>query len=230
MSKFSLFTVFLCSLIVLIVAEILVNDYLKNPYSTDLQTNIFQSDLKADQKIATQEQIISEDLEQKLRLGSSQQAELGQAVTWNAVLNPSNDLISAEDLNKIGFSNSKIVKGAFDGKIFDRIDVSTLNFLDISRYDIVQNGVVKMGSLYTLPVNSGELAKEIYGLLKDRSSAEIGVIVNETNSYGESSFYDNFFEFPERAFLVVKKGRNVYALTYLKELHPRVQMLLQLLP
>jgi len=213
MSKFTLFTLFLSAIIVVIVAEIMVNEYIKAPYNLDAEANIFSaSPAQGTQPLS------------------------GAAGTSALLQTQQSQLVSPQNINlpsllaKAGLQNLELKAEPFSGMLFDRIPLKDLSFLSASEYHLIKNGTIKEAVIYSFPASSDELAREIYGLLKDKCSTEIGIIINENNQFGDTSFYVNYFEYPERVFLVVKKHDTVYALTYGKELHGSIQQLLSLLP
>ncbi len=274
MSKLTIFTLFFCSIIVLIAAEILVGEYIRTPYVADLEANFLHGSILGNSEENAEVSVVApntsddgsyddnnfgftQSFTQSFATSTSAPAltqenqSFSQAIAQNqaaantapvaqsaenqqSTLQTTNSdsflNISPELLEKAGFTNTTYKLISFGGKLFDRIDISNLNFLNILRYDFLENDISKVLSFYQIKANDAATAKEVYGLIKAKSGAEIGVIVNETNQFGEASFYDNFIDYPERVFLVVKKGNNVYSLSYQKELHPRVQMLLSLLP
>lgn len=114
-------------------------------------------------------------------------------------------------------------------KLFNTIDLIDFHFIPYENFSLRQ-GSNLVGEWWIFEAENGDLAQEIYTLIREKSSRELEISVNETNSYGEASFYDNFSSQPESVFLVVKKGRNVYALTYVKGLHDFMKQALLLLP
>ena len=214
MSKFTIFTLFVSSIIIVIVAEIMVNEYLKTPYSLEVATNIFSA--------ATPETPLVEP---------TQQAVAAPVIQTDqpTIVAPAAFLTQAM-VSQAGFQNLALKSVPYSGKLFDRVAFKDLGTVPTFETQLVKNEMVKDAGIYEFHVSSQTLSKEVYGLMKGKCAAEIGVILNETNSFGDASFYVNYFEVPERVFLVVKKGDNVYALTYGKELHASIQKLISLLP
>ena len=202
MNKFTLFTLFLSSIIVVIVAEIMVNEYLRTPYSLEAAANIFQ----AQQTV--------------------QNAGTG---TTQAATTVSSGSLSSDLLKKAGFQNYTLQPTPYAGKLLDRIAFPDLNFIPTFESHLMKNQLARVASFYEFDPGSLQSAKEVYDLIKQKCSGEIGVILNETNSFGEASFYVNYFEFPEKVFLVFRKGTKVFSFTYNKELHAPVAVLVGLL-
>lgn len=194
MNKFTLFTLFLSSIIVVIVAEIMVNEYLRTPYSLEAAANIFQA-------------------QQTVQSTGTGTTQAKQAVAV------SSGSLSPALLQKAGFQNYTFQSVPYAGKLLDRIAFADLNFIPTFESHLMKNQVARVASFYEFNPGSLQSAKEVYDLIKQKCTGEIGVILNETNSFGEASFYVNYFEFPEKVFLVFRKGTKVFAFTYNKELH-----------
>jgi hypothetical protein len=127
--------------------------------------------------------------------------------------------ITNEVLNKAGYRDFVVKPRPFDGMLFDRFDISMLSYLDIVDKKVIQlqdGNEVEVLWAYEFNFSDGAGAQEIYDFLKAKLKDELGVTVNETNQFGLSSFYVNFQEQQEHAFLVVKTRTNVYALSYPK--------------
>jgi len=202
MNKFTIFTLFLSSIIVVIVAEILVNEYLHNPYSLENAASVLQA--------------------QQNTTGSGGQTSGTQQAVQTGSL--SNELIQ-----KSGLGNYTLQSVPFGGKLLDRISLENLNLITTYEWHLLKNGVARVASFYEFNPGSASSAAEFYILLKQKCSAEIGVLLNETNGFGDGSFYLNYFEFPEKVFVVFRKDDKVFAFTYGKELHPAVTKLISLL-
>lgn len=203
MNKFTLFTLFLSSIIIMIVAEIMVNEYLRTPGANGT-ANVFQ----AQQAPQTQ---------QPVQTGSTQ-----------AALASSGSLSSAL-LQKAGLTGYTLQAVQYGGKLLDQIVFKDLNFIPSYESHLMKNQVARVASFYEFNPGSIQSAKEFYDLVKQKCSTEIGVILNETNGFGDASFYVNFFQFPDKVFLVFRKGSRVFAFTYSKELHAGVTKLIGLL-
>lgn len=208
MSKFTVFILFLCAVTVIVAAELLVNDYLQTPYAVDSQTSVLVDTPAAPAETTPVDTAPVE-------------AVVPSAVT--------SGLITPDMLTKAGFEESTTLEdGTFDGKVFGKIEIAELSAATF-QWAQVRTPLARAGNILQIQTENKEVAADVYSLLKAKSSAQIGIIMNETNTYADGSFYDNFVDDPSRVFLVVKKGKNVYALTYLKELHNQFIQLLSLL-
>lgn len=127
--------------------------------------------------------------------------------------------INYANLKAAGLSDFVVKPKPFKGNLFDQFDMSVLSGLDVVEKSVVMtmDGQEKeVISAYEFNFKDKESVGEIYSFLKATIKSELGTTINETNKYGLASFYINFSEPVENAFLVVKMPENVYALSYPK--------------
>jgi hypothetical protein len=204
MSKFSLFTLFLSATVVIIVAELLVNDYVKYPQPKIQATaSVLQADGAAS-------------------AGNTVAATEGQDAIQDS------GTITFEVVSAAGLKDVSLQRTPFNGVLFESIDLRDFKSVPVIANNLLRDNRKRIASFYEFPCESRLLGKEVFGLLKDKSGKLVGASVNPTNEFGEGSFYINFVERQEYAFLVVNGGDHVYAVTYLKELHPLVKNVLAL--
>lgn len=203
MSKFSLFTVFLSATIVVIVAELLVNQYLKYP---EMEKEITANVLKSNSSIHTLKNAAPESQ-------AFSDLELDPKITFALI-------------QEAGFSGISLQRVPYDGLLFGKIDLKDFGNLPVIANNLLKNNRQKLASFYEFQAGSSALANEFYTLLKDRAGKVNGLVLNETNQFGNASFYINFDPPADDVFLVVKAGDTVYALTYGKTNHSQVKQLL----
>lgn len=127
------------------------------------------------------------------------------------------DVINAELLRKVGFSNFFLQKKPFEKVVFDEFDFSELSSIEVEFYQVMERlfgNEREILEIFHFPAADAAMTGEIYNLLKEKFKSELGVTLNETNSFGLASFYINFGELRENVFLVVKLKEGVYALSY----------------
>jgi len=226
MNKFTLFTLFVSGIIVVIVAEMMVNDYLRTPNSLDGAASVLQAQSSglsqqngpnSNSSGTTNAQAPSKGANGAIDTGST-----GNSA--NLVGSITNSL-----LQKAGLQNYTFKPVAYDGKLFGRIAFTDVSFITSHEAGLAKNETATVATFYEFDPDSAESAKEIYDLMKQKCSGEIGVILNETNSFGDDSFYVNYFEYPEKVFLVFRKGTRVFAFNYTKDLHQSIVKLIGLL-
>lgn len=152
--------------------------------------------------------------------------ENAQTISENKIENSSEneaagDKINAELLRKAGFSNFFLQKKPFEGKMFNQFDFSELVSVGVEFYEVVERifgNEKEILEVFYFSAAESSLNNEIYNLLKEKFKAELGVKINETNSFGLASFYINLeaidTEISNKVFLVVKMKEGVYALSY----------------
>lgn len=221
MSKFSLFTIFLSSVIVVIIAELLVNQYVKDPYSErQLQANLLSAQ-------ATQE---SQEKTPSVQPDSSVQDPSQASSNASNQSTKRYKVIGFETIKEAGFKDYDILQVVpFNGILFENIDLRDFKSVPVIQQNLMQNNRVRMAVFYEFQSGDGVLANEIYRYLIEKSRSIMGATVNETNQFGNGSFYINFLDRKEYAFLVVKQKENVYALSYRKDYHPLIKQLISLL-
>jgi|WetSurMetagenome_2_1015567.scaffolds.fasta_scaffold156942_2 hypothetical protein len=199
MSKFSLFTLFLSATVVIIVAELLVNDYVKpSQVKGQVNASVLQSDVASTSN-------------------SSQTAADTEAP---------DGLFNFSVVSAAGFKDVSLQRTPFNGVLFESIDLRDFKSVPVTVNNLLQNNRKRIATFYEFSSQSPMLGKEVFTMLKEKSGKLIGATINPSNEFGEGSFFINYVERPEFAFLVVNGGDNVYALTYLKELHPLVKNVL----
>lgn len=211
MSKFTLFTLFLCTMIMVVVAEMLVNDYVETPKSVkQLQANVLQTMEVADPTGGTESK--------------------NKPNMEDVRPDPNLSYLSFGLVQSAGFDDTALQRVPFNGILFETIDLRDFKSVDVITNNFLEHNRTQIGTMNEFHAQSRDLADEIYTYLKEKSGKLIGASINETNTFGDRSFYLNFLEVKDNAFLVVKQGENVYALTYKKGEHSNVQTLLKLLP
>ncbi|MFC1747803.1 hypothetical protein ACFL2V_03265 [Pseudomonadota bacterium] len=201
MSKFSIFTSFISAILIIVVAEVLVHDYLN--YS-DISENVSASVVNA--------QTSTPDIPEP-----EPEEDLDPIITY-------------EMLSGAGHSGLSLQRVPFNGILFKTIDLRDLDTIPVVSQNLLEQNQKKLGILNEIRSESEPLAEEIYSLLKDKGSLLLDAGINVTDDMGDSSFFINFNDDPGSTFLVVKKGNNVYALTYEKSFHPLLETVVQLLP
>jgi hypothetical protein len=201
MSKFTLFTLFLSATITIVVAELIVNEYVKYP--------------------ADRGQIMASVLEDTKALTFTQETQ--QQATETALKFGD---ISFELLSVSGFTGVTLQPVPFNGVVFESIDTRDLKNINVVQQNLLMDNRLKIGVFYEFLAGSEPFSNEIYKFILDKSKKIADTSINEANSFGDASFYLNFLKPDGNAFLVVKIKENVYALTYQKDYHPLIRKLL----
>lgn len=233
MKASSLLTLFITVIAVVIVAEFLVNDYGVAP--ADGEASVVDADGEVpshdwgadfdDFKDETEEgelEPLSIDFNAAEDFGDLADVESELSVEVEAE-------ITFGLIGLSGFQNVTLQRIPFNGILFERIDLRDFNSVPVVAQNLLQDNKDSIASFYELHGDSELLAGEIYLLIREKAAAGLEVNVNETNDFGDKSFYINYADRPDIAFLVVKIKESVYALTYEKGLHPFMTSLVRYL-
>jgi hypothetical protein len=196
MHKFTIFTVLFSLVVIAVIAELLVNGYLRkepqedNPgYASSIAPNILEAD------------------------GSNISPE-----TPSSSISPSEEKILRRHidetlLSNLGFQNPLIKEVPFTGSFFQLLDISTYGINDVLKYNLFDGNEFFI-SVNEIPQENATLAREVYRLLRELGEADINLTVNETNQYGGASLYFNHERKKKTAFLVVVIDDTVYGFEY----------------
>lgn len=116
----------------------------------------------------------------------------------------------------------------FSGKLYELLDITKTPIESVGFYQIVDNGVT-IASVTEIALRDEIRALQLYSLLQNKTKPYIDLTLNETNAYGDHSFYINHAKKPDEAFLTVKVGRMIYGFAYVKSYHPQIKKLISLL-
>lgn len=230
MHKLTIFTVILSIVVVVVVAELMFDNVLT---AEEGQADILTSQTVHPSLVNTDADAAESDVELNANdieaLLAEDAAEDDVEIDIEAllaeddlddveieILSLENGKLSAEVLRNAGFPNSDLVEAAFDGSIYQTIDVSDLS-LNVEK-NYVANKEEVFGAIYTFSVD-GRIQNELYRVLRERAAFGTSVEVNETNTFGDNSFYMNDNRRESTAFLVIRSGSSFYAFAYPKKYH-----------
>ena len=140
---------------------------------------------------------------------------------------PVESQITEAKVHQAGFKGAFTEKH-FDGKIFQLIDITKTPVESIGFYEVAQD-VGTVASIVAISLKDEIRALQLYRLLQNKTKTYIDLSLNETNAYGDRSFYINHAKKPDEAFLTIKVGKTIYAFAYVKFYHPEIKNLIQLL-
>ncbi|MFA5829436.1 MAG: hypothetical protein WC843_03000 [Candidatus Gracilibacteria bacterium] len=242
MNKSNLFTLFLAGVLVVIGSELLVDDYLKTPVLKNSQADVLDVGAATTQGSANAQtkgtQALS-TLAQTAKTANVQNAQVAPAQTTTGQIAQISALQNQEAggpqitfsmIIKAGFAQTTLQRAPFTGMLFDTIDLQNSLSVPVLQQYLLKNNVARAATFYEIHLQNKEMAGEVFSLIKQKAAAQAGALLNASNGFGEGSFYINYLDNTNHAFLVVKKGSSVYALTYVKDYHPYIAKLIQLLP
>ncbi|MBU1151975.1 hypothetical protein KJ632_04080 [Patescibacteria group bacterium] len=244
MRKFTIFTVILTIVLVVAVLDVLSNDYLTKyekptggnevvnlPEGVDLagavQTNVLGFDLGKENTVAeVQEQVVA------VEEPAVEVVENGVVVVdfenENFVSYSPNVYIREEQIKSAGFVDAYLEDERADGYLFKTIYIDDLYDVEVKK-SVIRTETALVAKVYVFKIGPKSDVDEVYQVLRIRSSEGLDSEVNETNEYGDRSFYLNDLRRSSTAFLVSRIGDLVYAFSYPKEYHPQIKNLLGLI-
>lgn len=246
MGKTNLLTLFITVIVVVVAAELLVNDYTSGE---DLQKKMDASvdtvapagtdpDMTGETTLLN---FASESLAPKSTADLSASVINAEPAPGEAVVaeGPKKDgkvieetdkaVITFALIGRVGFHNIVLQRVPFNGIMFEKVDMRDFASVPIIRQNLLQNNREQVAEFYEMHSESQLLANEIYLLIREKALTAIEAGVNETNDFGSGSFYINYSNRPDNAFLIVKVRESVYAFVYKKELHSFIKSLIPLL-
>lgn len=123
-----------------------------------------------------------------------------------------------------GFVGAYLSDEQYDGMIYKSISLGDLIGVDVKKHSIT-NGTTVYAKVYSIIVEDSSNVGNVYDVLKLRALDGISIEVNETNQFGNASFYMNDPRRDSVAFLTVRIGFKLYGFSYPKQYHPQIRNL-----
>ena len=212
MQKFTVFSVLLSFTIILIIGDMVLHDYLnadqfeQSVESLENEINELQGEPEATDGIET------ETPDEDVTLSS----EDVTVPTINV------DLLAGS-----GFGSPVLKEAIFSGYIFQFINFADQLGAVTYQWNFFENEAFK-ASIYEIKYETETGSFQGYLNLRKRAGelTQIGT-VNETNSYGDASFYFNHKTKTKTVHLIIKRGRTIYAFEYPYSIHDRMKTLME---
>jgi hypothetical protein len=133
--------------------------------------------------------------------------------------------ITISQVHEAGFKEATFPIIPFDGMVFNRVDMR--NYVNESNleYQIIENGETSAFLTEFNLLNPG-IAQEVYEILREKVEAQNEFTINETNQYGNASFFANNSTQTNHVFLVVKQGTRLYTCHYPAKNHNKIKNLI----
>ncbi len=231
MQKFTVFTVIFAIVIISISAELLLKDYAQELYPSssasvlrtiddldELQVEEGGADIEENQSSESSDNDKDSDSEAETENEVDKPIEIGDNELPSASDLPNSERIN-DLLPTLDIPNLKFVPENFSGQIFDVLTVNDVDPDDVVYGRFLQNGDTQIAAAYELELPSIQAARKLYIGLKDSAKQLSTADVNETNQFGESSFYINHQSKVNEVFVVSISENRVYAFVYVKALH-----------
>ncbi len=240
MQKFTIFTIILSTIVVTIITELVVQDYLQRVYNptalqtSTLGTNSFESyitptkDPEAEK--STTETLIeklrendlnkddneSESLAEKLQniRPSSRDEVIKDEVSDNEILLERIDTL----LPALQLPGVKLQKANYQNKLFQLISTSEIDFTETA-FATLQIDQEVIGSVYEFKSRTEIDAEKAFDDMRILANSFPNITTNQTNQFGDKSFYINHLVKVGEVFVVVQRDDRIYAFAYKKDYH-----------
>ncbi|MBD3327869.1 hypothetical protein GF340_01040 [Candidatus Peregrinibacteria bacterium] len=219
----SLITIFLFAIAVVIGVEFFYDDFVSSDANVPEEQNTQDSQANTFGEVT---------LNAPLSLDLSAGEDLGENAATEQQLAPSLQVkanIVFDMVGRAGFKNVTLQRIPFNGIMFERIDLRDFKSVPVVKQNLLQNNKTIIATFYEFHAKTEPLANEIYSFIKDRAAGPIEAEINQTNDYGSASFFINYSDKKNDAFLIVKKGTSVYAYSYPKGSHSLIESLIKLI-
>ena len=243
MQKFNIFSVILASVLVVVVAEYALNDYGQSasdrsgevtfnlPNSLDLskatETSVLSFDEIPFSDGVIEEEPVAEEVESESRLPDFEDESFATELR-EVNLNVSSVYLRDEQVQSAGFVNAFVLEEPHEGLLFKSVYLDDLYDMTTTKW-AVQTDTQLFAKVYAFTFGPDSGSSEVYEVLKIRASQGLNAEVNETDGFGDASFYMNDSRRQNTAFLVTRLGSVVYAFSYPKEYHQQITNLITLL-
>lgn len=136
--------------------------------------------------------------------------------------------IDESKIEKAGFENNNLEILNFDGIVFNDFNMAEYNDDDHILY-ILLSGEEESARITELFFPSLEISNEVYASLKTKMAQSGDFEINETDQYGDNSYFANHSSEKNSVFLVVKIKERLYTLHYPAKNHNKIKNLINLL-
>jgi hypothetical protein len=277
MQKFTVFTVILTIIIVIVLAEMFASEYLPSFKDdvedlTGLELTLPES---LDLSEATETNVLNEGLTNKLgadvdygSLDADFQYEYDEdmeveEISLNTDSLPdelpvdetamdafsdyaasSSDILDFENENFVDYSRNVYLRedqiksagfvGAYleqephNGYLYKTIQIDDLFDVEVTK-SVIRTEDSLFAKVYVFTIGPNAVVSEVYQVLKMRGAEGLDIELNETNEYGDGSFYMNDARRSSTAFLTVRFGELIYGFSYPKEYHSQIKNLIALI-
>ena len=218
MQKLTIFSIFVSAILLVLVAELLSNDYFN---SKNVPENMGAS-LFTDTNIDSIEDV-KDSVEGIVRDSLDTDND---SPNVNPLSGKSH--LTTAFLKQVGFIDPSIDTAQYNGKFFDFINLADVGITDVIKGKINEKDEL-IAIYFEIRSENISTAKEVYTLTKEKAKGDINVSVNETNSYGDNSFYINHLSKKDQVYLVVRIRNYVYGFNYTENDHKKFENLIKVL-
>jgi len=246
MQKFTIFTIIFSTIVLTIVAELVLQDYLQKIYppAEALQASVttqddfefFYPDTEKNEEEGAQES--NEDTKTVLEIleDNRESAEEVEKTVETSGINekegaPSLEFTISTRVNQLlpvlDIENIKYAPGTPDGNLWGIIDISDLSIKESVLGFFEVEDVI--GSFYELETKNPLISDAIFEELKSRFGEFKEIEIHQTDQFGEKSFYINHSVKVGEVFLVMKSDNYIYCFGYQKQYHEKFKSFFDIL-
>lgn len=258
MQKSTLFIVLLAILVIFSVMDILVKKPFSQNLSADITSNVAPEDASIDSESNSASENLEEKSDSAEDFGedsedaqnfsnssaassnidsprnapslsSEMSAEIPDVSSFLQKRTFALQQITIDDLIKSGFQNMKFEQASFDQMLFQLLDLGTYPNLSTLRLHL-SDGKNVFGILHEFEFEDSSKAALLYADLKQKIGAFApNVTSNETNQYGDNSYYMNDKNRSGTAFPVFRIKNHLFGFSYPKASHEFFKSLIRVL-
>ncbi|MBI2453635.1 hypothetical protein HYV58_00470 [Candidatus Peregrinibacteria bacterium] len=243
MSKFTIFSIILSVSVITVTADLVVRDYFgegvvsggasvlgpaEGNKEVPLASNAAsQKSAAPGAAVQNADTSLVQEKENPKPSAEESEVKIVNIPSPKPVSPPSVPAVTEERVRQAGFTG-KFGEKLFNGKVYQLIDISAVPVESIGFYEVSQD-IDTVASITEITLRDEIRALQLYTLLQNKTKTYIDLSLNETNAYGERSFYINHAKKTQEAFLTVKIGKKIYAFAYVKFYHPELKKFITLL-
>ena len=225
MNKFTIFTIILAVSVITVTVDLVLRDY----FGKEEQTSILREEsIPAQDTDYTTSESKPSAAPENVKIERESVAPAPETVPISSEIIPQpKSLINEKLIKDAGFIGD-LKEQQFSGRVFQLLDITKNPVESVNMYQVFSNDS-PLVSITEIALKDEIRALQLYILLQNKTKTYIDLTLNETNAYGDRSFYVNHAKKPDEAFLTVKIGKNLYSFAYVKVYHPQVKKLIEIL-
>lgn len=221
MQKFTIFSIIFAVIVLSITAELVTQDYLSKLYPSSASANLLTNLDNLDNTPPAAFDEIKEV--EPITDVKAPVTETTPTPETTPVSDPSVKVSQKviDLLPSLDIANIKYQPVNFSGKVFDVIETD-VNPDDVALGQLVLGeGESKnvLGAIYEFTLKNQQDARKLYTQIKTQAKTLTSIDVNETNQFGDNSFYLNHKAKINEVFVVTISGTSIFALAYSKQYH-----------
>ncbi|MBT5516716.1 hypothetical protein HOH67_01525 [Candidatus Peregrinibacteria bacterium] len=209
MQKFTIFTILLSISLILVLGDLVLHDYLKNPVIVEVPVEVM--------------------VPAESPLLEAPAAEESAAVELAAEPSANLNHLGADMLRSVGFAEPVMKETIFSGLLFQFIAFADQTDALVQQWNTF-NGTDYVGTMYEITYPTETSSFEGYLNIRQRAEelSDLGE-VNENNLYGGGSIYFNHLVKTKTIHMIMRSGNKVYAFEYAVAHHEKMKNLFDLL-